>query len=257
MINLSQIITLMKNPFITLIAVVLILSSTIAASSQNSNKAYGDYYQISIYHTVSKAQVDSLSEYLETAYLPQLHKAGFNKVGVFTPLANDTSADKRIVVWLPLKALNDLQKISLNNDCPKYKRLENIILTAFEKAPHYKLPNLNGTSADHIYELRSYEGPTEERYLQKVKMFNVGDEIGLFARLGFNAVFYAHVLAGSRMPNLMYLTSFDTQTTHDAHWKAFGDDAYWKKLSALPEYQNTVSKADIVLMHPTGYSDLR
>jgi len=247
----------MKNPFITLIAVVLILSSTIAASSQNSNKAYGDYYQISIYHTVSKAQVDSLSEYLETAYLPQLHKAGFNKVGVFTPLANDTSADKRIVVWLPLKALNDLQKISLNNDCPKYKRLENIILTAFEKAPHYKLPNLNGTSADHIYELRSYEGPTEERYLQKVKMFNVGDEIGLFARLGFNAVFYAHVLAGSRMPNLMYLTSFDTQTTHDAHWKAFGDDAYWKKLSALPEYQNTVSKADIVLMHPTGYSDLR
>jgi hypothetical protein len=257
MINLSQIITLMKNPFITLIAVVLILSSTIAASAQNSNKAYGDYYQISIYHTVSKAQVDSLSEYLETAYLPQLHKAGFNKVGVFTPLANDTSADKRIVVWIPLKALNDVQKISLNNDCPKYKRLENIILTAFEKAPHYKAPALNGASADHIYELRSYEGPTEERYLQKVKMFNVGDEIGLFARLGFNAVFYAHVLAGSRMPNLMYMTSFDSQSTHDSHWKAFGDDAYWKKLSALPEYQNTVSKADIVLMHPTGYSDLK
>jgi hypothetical protein len=247
----------MKNILITLTAVVLVLSSTLAALAQNSNKAYGDYYQVSIYHTASKAQADSLSQYLESAYLPQLHKAGFSKVGIFMPLANDTSADKRIVVWIPLKALNDLQKISLNNDCPKYKRLENIILTAFEKAPHYKLPALNGTSADHIYELRSYEGPTEERYLQKIKMFNVGDEIGLFARLNFNAVFYAHVLAGSRMPNLMYMTSFDSQATHDAHWKAFGEDAYWKKLSALPEYQNTVSKADIILMHPTAYSDLK
>jgi hypothetical protein len=247
----------MKNILITLTAVVLVLSSTLAALAQNSNKAYGDYYQVSIYHTASKAQADSLSQYLEAAYLPQLHKAGFSKVGIFMPLANDTSADKRIVIWVPLKALNDLQKISLNNDCPKYKRLENIILTAFEKAPHYKLPALNGTSADHIYELRSYEGPTEERYLKKIKMFNVGDEIGLFARLNFNAVFYAHVLAGSRMPNLMYMTSFDSQATHDAHWKAFGEDAYWKKLSALPEYQNTVSKADIILMHPTAYSDLQ
>ncbi|OKS88455.1 hypothetical protein RG47T_3922 [Mucilaginibacter polytrichastri] len=235
---------------------MLVGTANTAVFAQNSNKAFGDYYQISIYHTSGKAQTDSLSQYFETAYLPQLHKAGFSKIGVFMPLANDTSADKRIVVWMPLKGLNDLQKISLNNDCPKYKRLENVILTAFEKAPHYKLPNLNGPKADHIYELRSYEGPTEERYLQKVKMFNVGDEVGLFARLRFNAVFYAHVLAGSRMPNLMYLTSFDNMATHDAHWKAFGDDAYWKKLSALPEYQNTVSKADIILMHAAGYSDL-
>ena len=247
----------MKSPFIKLTAMLFILSSTLTAFAQNSNKSFGDYYQISIYHTSSKVQADSLSQYFETAYVPQLHKAGFSKVGVFMPLANDTSADKRIVIWLPLKALNDLQKISLNNGCPKYKRLENIILTAFERAPHYKLPALNGNSADHIFELRSYEGPTEERYLQKLKMFNVGDEMGLFARLGFNGVFYAHVLAGSRMPNLMYMTSFDNQTTHDDHWKAFGNDPYWKKLSALPEYQNTVSKADIILMHPAGYSDLK
>lgn len=247
----------MKSVFIKFTTGLVLVCSALLTFAQNSNKSYGDYYQISIYHTSSRAQTDSLSQYFETAYLPQLHKAGFSHVGVFMPLANDTSADKRIVVWIPLKALNDLQRISLNNDCPKYKRLENIVLTAFEKAPHYKLPSLNGNSADHIYELRSYEGPTEERYLQKVKMFNMGNEIGLFARLNFNAVFYAHVLAGSHMPNLMYMTSFDNQSTHDAHWKAFGDDAYWKKLSALTEYQNTVSKADIILMHPTGYSDLK
>ena len=36
-------------------------------------------------------------------------------------------------------------------------------------------------------------------------MFNEGGEIRLFARLNFNAVFYGDVLAGDRMPNLMYM----------------------------------------------------
>ncbi|NCD68742.1 NIPSNAP family protein [Mucilaginibacter agri] len=244
----------MKTPVITFALALFMVS---IASAQNSNKSFGDYYQISIYHTDSQAQTDSLSHYFESSYIPALHKAGFDKVGVFMPLTNDTSADKRIVVWIPMKSLNNLQKIGLFNDCPKYKRLENIILTAFEQAPHYKVPSLNGNPADHIYELRSYEGPTEERYLQKVKMFNAGDEVGLFARLGFNAVFYAQVLAGSRMPNLMYMISFENKASHDAHWKSFGDDAYWKKLSALTEYQNTVSKIDAVFMRPAGYSDLK
>ncbi|RYE16269.1 MAG: NIPSNAP family containing protein, partial [Sphingobacteriaceae bacterium] len=74
--------------------------------------------------------------------------------------------------------------------------------------------------------------------------------------LSFNAVFYAHVLAGSWMPNLMYMTSFDNKTAHDAHWKAFSDDPEWKKLSGTAEYQKNVNKADIILMHPASYSDI-
>ncbi len=235
----------------------LLLAFTIGTTvAQNSNESYGDYYQISIYHTSGKAQTDSLSDYLKNEYLPQLHKRGFNKVGVFMPVSNDTSADKKIVVWIPLKALNNLREISFYNTAPQYKRLENILLTAFEDAPHYKLPVLNGNKADHIYELRSYEGPTEERYLKKVQMFNTGGEVGLFASLGFNAVFYAHVLAGAHMPNLMYLTSFDNMETHDAHWKAFSNSPTWKQISGLPEYQKTVSRSDIWLMHAASYSDL-
>ena len=67
-------------------------------------------------------------------------------------------------------------------------------------------------------------------------------EIALFSKLQFNAVFYAQVLAGSRMPNLMYMTSFNNMTERDEHWKAFGADTDWKRMSSLPEYQNTVSK---------------
>ena len=246
----------MKNLIFKVLGTFCLLLLSTVAFCQNSNKSYGDYYQISVYHTASQAQTDSLSDYLKTEYVPQLHKAGFSKVGVFMPLTNDTSADKKIVVWIPLKSINNVQQLSLYNTAPKYKRLENILLTAFEDAPHYKLPVLNGNKADHIYELRSYEGATEERYMKKVEMFNAGGEIKIFASLGFNTVFNASVIAGSHMPNLMYMTSFDNMETHNAHWKAFSDNPEWKRLSGLPEYQKTVSKADIWLMHAASYSDL-
>jgi hypothetical protein len=87
-------------------------------------------------------------------------------------------------------------------------------------------------------------------------MFNQGGEVTLFKRLGFNAVFYAEVLSGSHMPNLMYMTSFDNMASRDEHWKSFGNDPFWKKLVAAPEYQNNVSKADIFFLHPAEYSDL-
>ena len=248
----------MKNKFYNItLATVVILLSTLSGYAQQTKGTDIEYYQISVYHTSSQQQLDSLSRYLQQSYVPALHRAGFSKVGVFMPLANDTSANKRIVTWMPFAALAQLNKVSYNAVAPHYARLENILLSAFPKAPHYQLPKLSGPAAAHIFELRSYESPTEERYLSKEKMFNKGNEVDLFARLGFNAVFYARVMAGSRMPNLMYLTSFNSQQAHDEHWKAFGDDAEWKKLSGLPEYQKNVNKADIMLMHPAAYSDIR
>ena len=43
-----------------------------------------------------------------------------------------------------------------------------------------------------------------------------GGEIILFDRLDFNAVFYGEVISGSKMPNLMYMTTFDNQESRDA-----------------------------------------
>ena len=86
-------------------------------------------------------------------------------------------------------------------------------------------------------------------------MFNEGGEVALFKRLQFNAVFYGEVLAGSRMPNLMYMTTFENKAARDEHWKTFVADAEWKKLSSMPEYQNNVSKIDIFFLRPTEYSD--
>jgi len=139
---------------------------------------------------------------------------------------------------------------------PAYKRYESILLKAFELMPEVAAPQLSGSKSERVYELRSYEGYTEKIFKNKVQMFNAGGEIDIFKRLGFNAIFYGEVLYGSRMPNLMYITSFDNKASRDEHWKAFSSDSAWKKLSSLPEYQHNVSKSEISFLTPTDFSDL-
>ena len=145
--------------------------------------------------------------------------------------------------------------LNANYKTPPYSRMENIILEAFPLAPQLTVPNLVSSKADHIYELRSYESATETYHINKVKMFNEGGEVGIFKKINANAVFYGDVIAGCRMPNLMYLTSYENMADRDAHWKNFGDDPLWKQINAMDEYKNNVSKADIILMHATSYSD--
>jgi hypothetical protein len=86
-------------------------------------------------------------------------------------------------------------------------------------------------------------------------MFNEGGEVVLFNRLQFNAVFYSEVIAGAHMPNLIYMTTFNNKAERDEHWKNFVNDTTWKRISVMPEYLNTVSKADIFFLRPTDFSD--
>lgn len=258
-----------KTSAITLLSLIILLSGFINVSAKDKP----EYYQLIVFHFTSKDQEKILDNYLEKALLPTLHRNKIENIGVFKPIANDTAANKVIYVYINAKSLELLAGIpSLLETDANYKtaakeyldaaynaapftRYETILMKAFRLALKMNLPNLKSAKAEHIYELRSYESPTDALYWNKVKMFNEGDEIGLFKRLNFNAVFYADVISGSRMPNLIYMTSFENMQERDAHWKSFVDDAEWKRLSTLPEYQHNVSKADIILMHAAPYSD--
>lgn len=234
-----------------------------------------EFYTIKVYQLKTKEQEERVDKFLQTAFLPALHRQGIQRVGVFKPVDNDTAAIRRVYVLIPFHSLEEFVKLpeSLEKDKqyledgkdyldathkdPPYARFESILLQAFPDMPRLEAPSaLTTPHAERIYELRSYEGPTEKFFRSKVRMFNQGGEITLFKRLGFNAVFYASVLSGGHMPNLMYMTTFDNRPSRDQHWKTFGQDPFWKQLSALPEYQNTVSHSDIVFLHPADYSDL-
>jgi len=262
-----------KNTVLTGCGILLsaILLSDI--SWNDGQKPAREFYQLTLYHFTSATQEKILDNYLQNALLPALHRIKINNVGVLKAWANDTTADKTIYVITPLPALDMLTKITdkLKRDdsfnalaaeylnaaynSPPFSRKEMILLQAFPLAPQLQLPSLNSPRKERVYELRSYESATDNKFENKVQMFNQGDEIGLFKRLDFNAIFYASVMAGSKMPNLMYMTSFENKKDRDEHWKTFGSDPYWKKLSAMPDYQNNVSHIDITFLYPADYSD--
>lgn len=238
------------------------------------SKSFGnDIYAISVYHFKDAQQEISIDTYLQTALLPALHRAQKINIGVFKPIDNDTASDKKIYLIIPYKSFDEIiaiqrllaldmvyneagkQYLTSSYQNPAYTRMETILLNAFDKAPYMNRPHLSGDKKEHIYELRSYESATENYHASKVKMFNAGGETNIFSRLHFNAVFYGDVIAGSHMPNLMYLTCFANREDRDAHWKSFTDDEEVKKLFTRDEYKNNVSKADIILMHATSYSD--
>ena len=232
-----------------------------------------DYYQIQVFRLTGKAQEEKMDNYLKNAYLPALHRAGIHKVGVFKPIESDTTSGKRVYIWMSFTSLDQFAKVQdviqkdkvfqtkgidflgAPFDQKPYIRKESILLKAFQEAPNFVIPNYSTAPSERIYELRSYEGPTDNLFRQKVKMFNEGGEIKLFKTLKFNALFNAEVISGSTMPNLMYMSTFADMAAHDAHWKSFGTHPDWKKLSSLDEYKNTVSKAVVTLLHPTDYSD--
>ncbi len=255
----------MKNLVLSL---VVILLTAPCVSAQDDR----EYYQIRVYHLKSDAQVSTVETYLEKSLLPALHEAGISNVGVFKPARKDTTG-QRVFLLIPYRNFGDIPAIERKvqerlqssapaqayrdaaHDNPPYERMEVILLSAFKLHPRLTKPTLKGPRAERVYELRSYEGHTEKIFQNKVHMFNEGGEIALFDRLGFNAVFYGEVIAGCRMPNLMYMTSFENMAERDQHWKTFGSDPEWKKLSSMPFYQKNVSRADINLLYPTSYSD--
>lgn len=229
------------------------------------------FFELKVYHLSNSRQEAVVDSFLRRQYIPALHAAGIYNIGIFKPIGNDTTADKKVYVFTAFKSLKQWESLKQGAIGPKgggdgyvnapynkpaYTRIETILIKAFDEMTELRAPGLDAPKDERVYELRSYEGASEKIFKNKVQMFNAGGEIKLFSRLGFNGIFYGEVVIGSKMPNLMYMTSFKNMQAREEHWKTFSSDPEWKKLSAMPEYQNNVSHIDIVFLRPTNYSDL-
>ncbi|MEM6343666.1 MAG: NIPSNAP family protein [Bacteroidota bacterium] len=259
--------------FLVLLFIISACSEPLASEAQSPAAASREYYQLKIYTFATEAQQNSTDQYLKEAFLPALKKLNMGPVGVFKHRLSEEDSILRTYLLIPFPSLAEYQSLDsklvadeahqsagapyLNaaHDQAPYERIESNLLYAFEDMPQMSATRVEGPRSERVYELRSYESATEELYRLKVDMFNAGGEIALFADLDFKAVFYAEVLAGNKMPNLMYMTTFSNMESRDAHWKSFVESPRWETLKAMEKYQNTVSNADIMLLYPTEYSD--
>ena len=248
---------------------LLFLLLTITVKAQKTTQ---QFYALRTYTLATDTQVKTTDEFLENAFLPALKKMKIGPIGVFKPVKPQDSLQK-IMVLIPFEDLNAFESLnwkltqdknyqsngkdylSAKADNAPYTRFSTVLLKAFPDMPVMRPTTVEGDRNQRIYELRSYQSPTETYFANKKEMFNAGGEIKLFDELGFNAVFYSEVLAGPDMPNLMYMVTFKNEADRDAHWKAFGDSPVWKKLSAQSKYQDNVSHIDNTYLYPTKYSE--
>jgi len=232
-----------------------------------------EYYQLKIYSFEREVQEGITDTYLMDAYIPALKRQGISHIGVFKLRPDYKTPSDKTFVLIPFSSLEQFvnvetklagdsaylnagkEYLEASHEQAPYHRIESILMRAFKEMPKMRPASLEGDRKERVYELRSYESPNEAYYKRKVHMFNEGGEIPLFESLGFNAVFYADVISGGQMPNLMYMTTFKDMETRDALWKDFFDSEKWGEISVMPQYQKTVSHADIMLLYPTAYSD--
>jgi hypothetical protein len=263
----------MKKTISQLFAVLTAVILFLPLISCNEAADQQMYYEIKIYSTPQPGQAESVDKYLADALIPALHRAGINNVGAFKPIEADTVAyGKLVYLFIPYETADEYVNLVtlLENDTeyqqagkefldapfdnPPFARYESIFMKAFKGMPQMKAPSFSTPPGDRIYELRNYQSATEAKAAKKRDMFNNG-EMDIFTKLGFNAVFYAQVLAGSDMPNLMYMTTFQDMKVHDEKWAAFRTDPDWVRMRGMEEYKNTTSKTTPFLLFPTDYSD--
>lgn len=231
------------------------------------------FYQLRRYRLRTGPQTKLTESYFGEALIPALTRMGMGPVGAFQlTFGPQTPTFYVLIPATSVEALAELE-LRLAKDAaflkaaepfwnapataPAFLRVESSLLAAFEGWPRLTPPPDAATNSKRIYQLRTYESPSNRDHVRKVEMFHHG-EFQIFRNAGFHPVFYGDTLVGPRMPNLTYMLSFPSMEELNTDWKAFGSDPAWKKLSADPRYgfEEIVSNISNLILSPLACSQI-
>jgi len=244
------------------------LPLTGSAAFKASARKGQQWYELRTYLFAHDAQRQLTGTYLEQAYLPALNRAGIKDIGVFSEI----EGEGKMFLLIPFDSMASFTEINdkLARDAtylaagdayltaapsnPAYDRIDSLLLRAFAHMPQIEVPEKKA----RLFELRRYESPSESAGQKKIEMFNEAGEIDIFKKAGARPVFFGETMIGGRRPNLTYMLCFDDMAAHDVHWKAFGTDPDWKRISTMPEYTDAklISKIVRTFVAPAVYSQV-
>jgi hypothetical protein len=207
-----------------------------------------EYFLLRRYQLRSGPQTKLTGSYIATALIPALTRMGLGPVGAFQlTIGPETPAYYVLVPGTSVETLATLD-FRLAQDAefmkaaapfweapatsPAFLRLDSALLAAFDGWPRLTPPD---AKSPRIFQLRTYESPSDRDHVRKVEMFNQA-ELAIFRNNGFHPVFYGDTLVGSGLPSLTYMLSFANMEELDAKWAQFGADPEWKKLSTSSRY---------------------
>jgi hypothetical protein len=209
-----------------------------------------EFYQLRKYTLRNGPQLTLTQGYFERALIPALNRMGMSPVGAFkldvgpetpTYYALIPAASAEALVTLDARLGADAEYVKGASGfrdapaaAPAFERSERSLLASFSGWPKLVASKqVDGKLPKRIFQLRTYESPSQVAHTRKMAMFNEA-EIGIFVRNGLNPVFFADTLIGTRMPCLTYMLTFADMAELTAHWAAFSADAEWKELSHKP-----------------------
>ncbi len=255
-------------------ALAVTAPGSVLEAAQGTPQTNGrEFYQLRRYHLNNGPQRKLCNDFFHEALIPALARLGIGPVGVFdlsigpetptmyvlmpgqsaemlatveTHLAQDAEYSKAAAAFLNVPARE-----------PAFDRMESALLQAFEKWPKIILPAATATHGPRVFELRIYESATDQDHRRKMEMMQSG-EADIFAKNGFEQIFYSETLIGPRLPSLTYMLCFDSLTARDKQWAAFRDSEDWKTFSKQPRYafEPIVSNITSLILTPTAYSQI-
>ena len=218
---------------------------------QTESASPRDFYLIRRYGLRSGPQLKLTADYFSNALIPAVRRIGLGPVGAFRlDFGPETPAYLLLIPGPSTAALAEVD-LRLRNDAeflraaepfwsapaaePAFVRVESSLLAAFQGWPKLTPPFPESNKGKRIFQLRTYESPSERDHVRKVEMFHSG-EFEIFKAAGFRPVFFGDTLIGTRMPNLTYMLAFTDMAELEAKWDVFRNDPAWKKLSSDPRF---------------------
>lgn len=244
------------------------LSREAVAQTPASNPR--EYYLLRRYRLQQGPQTKLTANYIADALIPALGRLGIGPTGAFQLTIGPETPTYYVLI--PSYSLETLATLDLRlaqdpeflkaaepfweapATSPAYVRVESSLLAAFEGWPKLTPTDVK---TPRIFQLRTYESPSDRDHVRKVEMFNQA-ELAIFRNTGFHPVFYGDTLVGPSLPNLTYMLSFPNIDELNARWAVFGADPEWKKLSASPRYafEEIVSGIANLILSPLPSSQI-
>ena len=248
-------------------------------------------YELRTYELRNDLDVARAHAFVERALIPALRRAGAGPVGAFAPdtglptaslvllvpfasMADAGAASERLAADAAYREASDAWERggggaagggSPNGGSPNaapvglpYVRYDVALYRAFAGHPQLEVPPAAAGRAGRVFELRTYEAPSEAGLRNKVAMFDQ-EEIKVFRDSGFAPVFFGEAVAGARLPHLTYLVGFDDMAARTAAWGRFVASPDWQRIRGRPGWTDpeAVSNIRSAFLRPLGFSAVR
>jgi NIPSNAP protein len=143
-----------------------------------------------------------------------------------------------------------------NGPEPPYEHFSTTLLKATDYAEEIALKPMK--SGVRVFELRTYHSPTWKQLAALHQRF-AGPEIRIFHRVGVHPILYTETVLGQNMPNLTYLTPFDSLAAREKAWDAFAADPEWIKVrkESIDAHGQISSVIQLSLWKATPWSPIR